>query len=252
MSEAKVGVFGHPGAGRRKAPLAPKGRQIDPAVRAEIASLLGDRPRDRQFLIEYLHLLQDGQGCMRKAQLVALAEALRLAPVEVFEVATFYAHFTVIDEDETPPPPVTVRVCNSLVCARAGGEALLAETRARLPAKARAVASPCLGACDRAPAAAIGFAPIAPANSAAIGAAAAMQVQIALPAKAIDLAAYRASGGYRLLEACRRGERAAESVCAELEAASLRGLGGAGFPTGRKWRLVRTQPAPRYVVVNAD
>src|SRR3954467_15520293 len=122
----------HPGSGRRRGPDYPKGRQVDPAALGEVQNLLGDRERRRDLLIEHLHLLQDQFGCLHARHLVALAEEMRLALAEVYEVASFYAHFDIVMDDETPPPPVTVRVCDSLTCALYGGEALMADLRERL------------------------------------------------------------------------------------------------------------------------
>src|SRR5215472_12228456 len=140
----------HPGSGRRRGPDHPKGRQVDPAALAEVRALLGDRERRRDLLIEYLHLLQDHFGCLHARHLAALAEEMRLSPVEVYEVASFYAHFDIVMEDEKPPPPVTVRVCDSLTCELAGAPALLAELQAGLDEGVRVVRAPCMGGCDKA------------------------------------------------------------------------------------------------------
>ena len=148
----------HPGSGRRRGPTTPKGRQVDPAALAEVQDLLGDRERRRDLLIEHLHLLQDHFGCLHARHLVALAEEMRLALAEVYEVASFYAHFDIVMDDEAPPPPVTVRVCDSLTCALAGGEKLLDELRDRLGDGVRVVRAPCMGGCDKAPVVAIGHA----------------------------------------------------------------------------------------------
>src|SRR3954466_4376285 len=144
------------GAGRkRRPPKTPKGRQIDPQALDEIRALLGDAPLRRDLLIEHLHLIQDRYGYLSAAHLAALAAEMKLALTEVYEVATFYAHFDVVKEDETPPPPVTVRVCDSLSCAMAGAEKLLATLPGRLGPGVRVVRAPCMGACDRAPVAAV-------------------------------------------------------------------------------------------------
>src|SRR5918912_1278228 len=141
----------HPGSGRRKTREFPKGRQVDPPAQDEVRALLGDRPRRRDLLIEHLHLLQDHYGCLHARHLVALAEEMRLALAEVYEVASFYAHFDIVMDSEAPPPPVTVRVCDSLSCALAGGETLLADLRDRLGDAVRVVRAPCMGGCDKAP-----------------------------------------------------------------------------------------------------
>src|SRR5947208_6772793 len=145
------------GAGRKRRPAkTPKGRQIDPAAADEVRALLGDKPRRRDLLIEHLHLIQDRYGHLSAAHLAALAAEMKLAQTEVYEVATFYAHFDVVKEGETPPPPVTVRVCDSLSCAMAGAEKLLGALPAKLGPNVRVVRAPCVGACDRAPVAAVG------------------------------------------------------------------------------------------------
>jgi NADH:ubiquinone oxidoreductase subunit F (NADH-binding)/NADH:ubiquinone oxidoreductase subunit E len=242
----------HPGSGRRRALEHPKGRQVDPAALAEVRALLGARERRRDLLLEHLHLLQDRYGCLHARHLAALAEEMRLALVEVYEVASFYAHFDIVLDDEKAPPPVTVRVCDSLSCALFGGRELLDTLRNRLGPGVRVVRAPCMGGCDRAPVVAIGHALHEHASADSVAAAvAAGHTDPAIPAYT-GLEAYRAAGGYRLLQACRAGERTVEQVIAALEHSGLRGLGGAGFPTGRKWRLVRQEQAPRLLAVNAD
>jgi NADH:ubiquinone oxidoreductase subunit F (NADH-binding)/NADH:ubiquinone oxidoreductase subunit E len=241
----------HPGSGRRRGPDYPKGRQVDPAALAEVQALLGDRERRRDLLIEHLHLLQDRFGCLSARHLAALAEEMRLALVEVYEVASFYAHFDIVMEDEAPPP-LTVRVCDSLSCELAGAPQLLSELRRRLGDRVRIVRAPCMGGCHRAPVVAIGHALHEHASAATVAAAvAAGEPHPAIP-EFVRLDAYRAAGGYRLLEACLAGARKPEELIAMLEDSGLRGLGGAGFPAGRKWRLVRQEPAPRLLAVNAD
>jgi NADH:ubiquinone oxidoreductase subunit F (NADH-binding)/NADH:ubiquinone oxidoreductase subunit E len=242
----------HPGSGRRRALEHPKGRQVDPAALAEVRALLGTRERRRDLLLEHLHLLQDRYGCLHARHLAALAEEMRLALVEVYEVASFYAHFDIVLDDEKAPPPVTVRVCDSLSCALFGGRELLDTLRNRLGPGVRVVRAPCMGGCDRAPVVAIGHALHEHASADSVAAAvAAGHTDPAIPPYT-GLEAYRAAGGYRLLQACRAGERTVEQVIAALEHSGLRGLGGAGFPTGRKWRLVRQEQAPRLLAVNAD
>src|SRR5688572_23077330 len=148
---------GSNGAGRkRRPPKTPKGRQVDPAALDEVCALLGDAPRRRDLLIEHLHLIQDRYGYLSAAHLAALAAEMKLALTEVYEVATFYAHFDVVKEDETPPPPVTVRVCDSLSCCMAGADKLLAELPGKLGKDVRVIRAPCMGACERAPVCAVG------------------------------------------------------------------------------------------------
>jgi formate dehydrogenase len=242
----------HPGSGRRRGPDHPKGRQVDPAALTEVQALLGDRERRRDLLIEHLHLLQDHFGCLRARHLAALAEEMRLALVEVYEVASFYAHFDIVMDGEAAPPPITVRVCDSLSCELAGAQQLLAQLGARLGDGVRVVRAPCMGGCDKAPVVAIGHVLHEHATVASVGAAvAAGETHPPIP-EFVGLDTYRAAGGYRLLDACLAGERRPEELIETLEHSGLRGLGGAGFPAGRKWRLVRQEPAPRLVAVNAD
>ena len=145
-----------PGSGRRRSPAFHKGRQPDPAARDEIAALLGDRSHERDLLVEHLHLIQDRYGFLSAAHLQALAIEMRLAMAEVYEVASFYAHFDIVLDGETPPLPVTVRVCDSLTCANAGGDDLLESLPGTLGADVRVVRAPCMGRCDTAPVAEVG------------------------------------------------------------------------------------------------
>src|ERR1700756_2843096 len=161
----------HPGSGRRRGPDHPKGRQVAPAALADVRRLLGDRERRRDLLIEHLHLLQDHFGCLCARHLAALAEEMRLALVEVYEVASFYAHFDIVMEDEAPPPPLTVRVCDSLSCDLAGAATLLAELRSRFGADVRVSGAQCMGGCHRAPVVAIGHALHESATAASVAAA---------------------------------------------------------------------------------
>ena len=242
----------HPGSGRRRGREVPKGRQVDPAALEEVQALLGERERRRDLLIEHLHLLQDHFGCLNARHLAALAEEMRLALVEVYEVASFYAHFDIVMDDEKAPPPMTVRVCDSLSCELAGAPALLDQLQTRLGGEVRVVRAPCMGGCDKAPVVAIGHALHEHATAASVIAAVAVgETHMPTPAY-VGLDAYRAAGGYRLLQACLAGERTRDQLIEALEHSGLRGLGGAGFPTGRKWRLVCQEPTPRLLAVNGD
>jgi NADH:ubiquinone oxidoreductase subunit F (NADH-binding)/NADH:ubiquinone oxidoreductase subunit E len=242
----------HPGAGRRRGRNTLRGRQVDPAALLEIQALLGDRPRRRDLLIEHLHLIQDEYGHLSAAHLAALAEVMQLSLVEVYEVASFYAHFDIVMDDETAPPPITVRVCDSLSCALFGAEALMADLREHLDDGVRVMRAPCMGGCDKAPVVAIGHALHEHATVENVAAAvAAGHTHPEIPAYT-GLDAYRADGGYRLLQACLAGARSLEDVIGALEHSGLRGLGGAGFPTGRKWRFVLQEPKPRLFAVNGD
>ena len=241
------------GAGRKRRPSkTPKGRQIEPRALDEVRALLGERPRRRDLLIEHLHLIQDAYGHLSAAHLAALAAEMKLAQTEVYEVATFYAHFDIVKEGETPPPPVTVRVCDSLSCAMAGAETLLAELPGRLGPGVRVVRAPCMGACDRAPVCAVGHVQVMRADEASVAAAASKNAHAHAHTPQIDFAAYRAAGGYALLADCVSGRRTRDDIIKIVSDAGLRGLGGAGFPTGRKWSLVRGEPGPRLMAVNGD
>src|SRR5437763_8959618 len=242
----------HPGSGRRRGPDYPKGRQVDPDALDEVQALLGERERRADLLIEHLHLLQDHFGCLYARHLVALAEEMRLALAEVYEVASFYAHFDIVMDEETAPPAITVRVCDSLSCALAGGETLLEELRSRLSDGVRVVRAPCMGGCDKAPAVAIGHALHENATADSVAAAVAAGETHPHVPRYPALDGYRASGGYNLLQACLDGQKPVEDVIKALEGCGLSGLGGAGFPTGRKWRFVRQEPKPRLMAVNAD
>ncbi len=242
----------HPGSGRRKTVPHPKGRQLDPEAVAQVRALLADRPRRRDMLIEYLHLIQDAHRCLSAAHLAALAQELRLAQAEVYEVASFYAHFDIVMEGEPPPPPVTVRVCDSLSCELMGAPALLAKLPEALGERVRVVRAPCMGRCDTAPVVAVGHRPVDHAGVDAVLRAVADGAGKPTGPDPTSLDDYRADGGYRLLDDCRSGRRAVAELIEILESSGLRGLGGAGFPAGRKWRFVRAEPRPRLLAVNAD
>ena len=231
----------------------PKGRQVDAQARAEVVALLGEAPRSREFLIENLHLIQDEYRCISAVHLAALAAEMKLAQAEVYEVATFYHHFDVLKEGETPPPPLTVRVCESLSCALAGGDEMARELGERLDARqARVVRAPCMGLCDGAPAVMLGQRPMPAASvEEVVALVSSGDAEAEIPA-APSLQEYRAGGGYKMLEACRNGQHSAEDIMTALSDASLRGMGGAGFPAGRKWSFVIAEAKPRYLVVNAD
>jgi formate dehydrogenase beta subunit len=242
------------GRGRtgRRPPKTPKGRQVDPQALAQVRALLGERERRRDLLIEHLHLIQDRYGHLSAAHLAALAQEMRLALAEVYEVATFYAHFDVVKEGDAPPPAVTVRVCDSLSCALAGAERLLEDLAKRLGADVRVVRAPCMGACDRAPVCAVGHAQVMQADAAKVAAAAAKPPHARAYPTPNAFDAYVRGGGYELLKACTGGKRTRDDIIKAVSDAGLRGLGGAGFPTGRKWSLVRAEKAPRLFAVNAD
>lgn len=239
-------------SGRGKGRVTPKGRQLDDAAWAEVKALLGDRVIQRDHLIEYLHLIQDKYGHLSAAHLRALAQEMRLSMVEVYEVATFYAHFDVVKEDETPPPALTIRVCDSLSCELAGAQDLKAALEKGLdPAEVRILRAPCMGRCDTAPVLELGHNHIDHATPEKVHAAiAAGDIHAHIPDYE-GLDAYRANGGYEVLAKLRKNGDF-ETVQQTLLDAGLRGLGGAGFPSGRKWGFVRAEPGPRYMAVNGD
>ncbi len=214
--------------------------------------LLDERPRTRDLLIEHLHLIQDRYGCLSAAHLQALAAEMKLSMAEVYEVASFYAHFDIVLDGETPPPTVTVRVCDSLTCALAGGDALRAALGERLGANVRVVRAPCMGRCDMAPVAEVGHRYVDNADVASVSAAVdGGDYHPEIPDhRTFD--DYVADDGYAVLKECRAGIRKPEDLITVLEESGLRGLGGAGFPTGRKWRFVRQEKGPRLMAVNAD
>jgi NADH:ubiquinone oxidoreductase subunit F (NADH-binding)/NADH:ubiquinone oxidoreductase subunit E len=242
----------HPGSGRRKAAPFPRGRVLRDGEVAAVKALLGDRPRERALLIEYLHLIQDQEGCLPEGHLHALAEELKIPMAEVYEVATFYAHFDVVGEDEQRPPKVTIRVCDSLSCMLAGAERLLDELQNERVPGIRVLRAPCIGSCDTAPAAEVGHHHVDHATACKLLAIAARgEVHPAIPAFQ-DFDSCSKAGGYSVLRACLAGTRTADDVIAALSDSGLRGLGGAGFPTGRKWGLVRGEKGPRLMAVNGD
>ena len=245
------GGFGRRG-GRRSGRHFPKGRQVQPEALAEVRTALGNRPRRRDLLIEHLHLLQDRFGCLSAAHLAALAEEMRLAMTEVYEVATFYAHFDVVREQEAPPPPCTIRVCDSLSCSMFGAEDLLDELQRTCGPDIRVLRAPCMGACDKAPVAAVGHGLIEHAAPAGTLEAARSGSSPRPPARPVRFDDYVAGGGYRLLRDCISGKVTADLVLETLGKSALRGLGGAGFPTPRKWTLVRGMQGRKVMAVNAD
>jgi formate dehydrogenase beta subunit len=239
------------GPSRQRKREAPKGRRVDPQALSEVLAALGDAPRRRDLLIEHLHTIQDRYGALSAAHLAALAQELKLAQSEVYEVATFYHHFDVLRDGEDAPPALTVRVCTGLSCELAGARDLLDRLPAILGTAVRVLAAPCIGRCDGAPAALVGQRPVTGANVDTVLAACAGAATDAHTGH-IDYDAYRAAGGYRLLRACEDGHMDPESTIVTLMASGLRGLGGAGFPAGRKWRIVRNEPGPRLMAVNID
>ena len=244
--------FGHPGKGRRKARYTEKGRQTEPAALDEVRALLGDEPRRQDLLIEHLHKIQDHYGHLSARHLAALATEMRLAMAEVYEVATFYAHFDVIMEGETPPPPLTVRVCDSLTCECLGARALLAALPNAVGSGVRVVRAPCMGRCEQAPVAEVGHRHVTNATTDSILACIGKHDHAPLIPPYIDFDEYLKNGGYTILKECLSGDRNVDDVIGALEDSGLKGMGGAGFPAGRKWRFVRAEAGPRLMAVNAD
>jgi len=236
----------------------PKGRRVDPKALEEVLELLGDAPRRRDLLIEHLHKIQDRYGCLSARHLVALASEMKMAMAEVYEVATFYHHFDVVKEGETAPPAITVRVCDSIVCELAGSRKLLASLPGLLGSNVRVLHAPCVGRCETAPNAVVGQNPVTHATSERVMDAV-QNGRVVHPIDDrnvtpghIDYAAYRASAGYTLAADCITGKKKPADVIAIMEDSGLRGLGGAGFPAGRKWKLVAAEPAPRLLAINID
>jgi formate dehydrogenase beta subunit len=248
----QVRPFDHPGEGRKRARPVPKGRQVDPTAAHEIELLLGDLPRRRDLLIEHLHLIQDKYKQISAAHLAALADEMKLSFAEVFETATFYAHFDVVKEGEPDIAPLTIRVCDSLTCAMLGGERLLHELQSKAGPGIRVVRAPCVGFCDSAPVAEIGHRYVLNATTSQVLETANRGETDPVIPPYVDYDAYIKGGGYKLLADLRSGRIDKEHVLKALDDSSLRGLGGAGFPAGRKWRAVLGVPGPRLMAVNAD
>jgi NADH:ubiquinone oxidoreductase subunit F (NADH-binding)/NADH:ubiquinone oxidoreductase subunit E len=237
---------------RRHRRARPRGRVANAQSQTEVRALLGDSPRRRDLLIEFLHRIQDRFGHLSTAHITALAQELGLAPVEVYEVASFYHHFDVIREGETPPPALTVRVCDSITCALFGADALARQLEQTLGEGIRIQRVPCVGRCETAPIAVVGTRPIGSASAQRVKAAVEHDETTAPAGQPVDYESYREDGGYRTLGRCVGGGLERERILSALEDSGLRGLGGAGFPVGRKWHIVAEQPAPRLMAVNID
>jgi len=244
------GVWKQKGTGKSR--KTPKGRQVDDTALADVQALLGDRPRRRDLLIEFLHLVQDAYGHLSAPHIAALADELRLAQAEVYEVATFYAHFDVIPDGEAPPPALTIRVCDSLSCELAGAQALKTALEDGLDASdVRVLRAPCMGRCDTAPVLELGHHHIDHATPEKVQAAIAAGHTHADIPDYQTLADWQKDGGYQTLSHLRE-QGHWEEVQEDILASGLRGLGGAGFPSGKKWGFVRANPGPRYLAVNGD
>lgn len=243
---------------KRRFRAKPRGRELEPQLLDELRELLGDERQDaslrrRDLLIEHLHVLQDRRGHLLLADLRALATYMNLPMAAVYETATFYAHFDVIHDDQSPPPAVTIRVCDSLTCQLAGAEALKAQLEANTPIdQVRVLRAPCMGRCDTAPVVEVGHHHVAFATQARIESVIAAAHFHPAPVEWQRLEAYRREGGMALLQECRDGNVAVEALMEAMQQANLRGLGGAGFPTFKKWTFVRQEAGPRYCAINAD
>jgi NADH:ubiquinone oxidoreductase subunit F (NADH-binding)/NADH:ubiquinone oxidoreductase subunit E len=236
----------------KKARGTPKGRSVDPRALEDVRKLLGGGPRRRDLLIEHLHRIQDACGHLSAAHLAALAQEMRLSLTEVFEVASFYHHFDIVKEGEAAPPALTVRVCDSIACELAGAQELLEKLPGVLGRDVRVVPAPCVGRCEAAPCAVVGQNPVGNATQEKVRAAVERRAVTCTEPEYVDYGAYRKGGGYKLLADCLAGRRSRDEITKIMEDSGLRGLGGAGFPAGRKWRIVAAEPAPRLMAVNID
>jgi formate dehydrogenase beta subunit len=230
----------------------PKGRQVDPKAVEEVRTLLDTENYQRDMLIEYLHLIQDNYGHLSSGHLAALASEINLAQTEVYEVATFYSHFDVVREGEDAPPELTLRVCDSLTCEMMGAQSLLKNLATKYGKEVRVLNAPCMGRCDVAPVVEVGHNHVTSATVETVATAVdGNHIHAEMP-NYIDFDTYKAEDGYKLLAACCSGERTPEDVIEIMSDSGLRGLGGAGFPAGRKWSIVRSYEGPRMMAVNAD
>jgi len=236
----------------RRARPTPKGRAVDPVAREEVARVLEGAPLDAEYLIENLHRVQDRFGHLSAAHLNALAEAMKLAQAEVYEVATFYHHFDIVKEGESAPPAITVRVCETLSCKMAGGDALLEKLPKILGKDVRVIPAPCIGRCGEAPAVCVGQHAFGHATADHVAEVVKKKDVKAIGPKPHDYADYVKQGGYKTWVECVTGKRSVDDVIKVLEDSGLRGLGGAGFPAGRKWKIVRAEPGPRLMAINID
>ena len=228
-----------------------KGRQINASAHNDVRRLLGGRKRRRDLLLEHLHLIQDYYGCLSLDHLAALAVEMRLSQSEVYEVATFYAHFDVVGDNDTVPPPLTVRVCDSVTCAMFGGQELRKDLATKLHREVRVVRAPCMGRCERAPVAEVGHYQVDDATVSSIEKAITEGLRSPCIPEYVGFGDYERGGGYELWRRCVGGSREPESVITEMEQSELKGLGGAGFTAGQKWKLVRGAERP-LMAVNAD
>ena len=236
----------------KRSRITSKGRQIEPKALAEVRELLGNASRQKDLLIEHLHKIQDFYKHISAAHLVALAYEMKLSRAEVYEVATFYHHFDVIKEGDAVPADLTVRVCDSMTCEMAGAEGLIDSLETAMGEKVRVQRVPCIGRCDKAPVAVVGMHPVEFADVQKVDTLVEQGVTEPETIAPILFEQYVANGGYSIYQQCMAGQHDVDKVLDMMDDSGLRGLGGAGFPVGRKWRIVRDQPAPRLMAVNID
>ena len=237
---------------KNKITLRPRGRKVDFDVLGKLETILDTSSYRRDHLIEYLHKIQDSQGAITKNYMTALANLMGISQTEVYEVATFYHHFDVVDTDSDKPPSLTVRICDSVTCEMNGANELAKTLDDYYKGTVRIQKVPCIGRCQSAPAAVVKFNPIDNATF--------KEIKKNVDAKAfhpeipdyIDLHKYISDGGYEIYESIINEKISHESAVEVLEASELKGLGGAGFPAGRKWRILREQEAPRLLAINID
>ena len=241
-------------SGKGKGRHTPKGRQVTEDALEEVQALLGDRPRDRDLLIEHLHLIQDHYGHLSSQHLAGLADEMKLSQTEVYEVASFYAHFDIVKEGEDVPPSLTIRVCDSLACELAGSEELLRDLAAKYNGKGevRVLRAPCMGRCDTAPTLELGHNHIDHATVEKVETAIAADDTHPHIPEYQEFLDYAGKGGYDELKSLRGGSKTPDQLQDEVLESGLRGMGGAGFPSGKKWSFVRMNEGPRYLAGNGD
>lgn len=250
MTEHPKGVWK---SGKGKGRKTPKGRQVTDEALNEIQELLGTAPLERSMLIEYLHIIQDRYGYLSAAHLRALSTLIKLAQVEVYEVATFYAHLDIVKEGEEPPPEITVRVCDSLSCEMAGAQTLMQYLKEGTdPNKVRVIRAPCMGRCDTAPVLEVGHKHVDKATLEKTSRVIAERDFHPEIPDYPDLNSYLEEGGYQTLKSCHQDLLTRDEVEELVLSSGLRGFGGAGFPSGQKWSFVRKENKPRLMAVNAD
>ncbi len=248
-SQSKI----HPGSGRRKALEFNKGRQSDDQSIDDLKNLIpNDYFRQRDMLIESLHLIQDRYKCLKPKHLTALSELTNLPLTEIYETASFYAHFDIYKEDDLTPPDTTIRVCDGITCEMNGCKSLEKDLKDNLDSNVRVVRAPCMGRCHQAPVVEVGKKHFVNANLNLVQKALEEQDTKPVIPNYISYDDYVKEGGYKILKDCIEDKKDPMKLIEEMEQSGLRGLGGAGFPTGRKWRFVRAEDKPRLMAINGD